>query len=257
MKNNSFIFNEESKIKYIAHRGMQSIAPQNSIPAFTYAGRAGAWAIETDVHKTKDGHLMCCHNDTIDSTFDGIGEISQMTKQELMFFKLNKGNCIECYSDNVLRMPTFEEYIDICIKYGAIPFIELKSNTADEVISLLKKKDICKRSVISSLNWEHINATREITKDVFIHHIFSEEKKIPKLADMGNSGMSFNYKNIDEAPRELIDKAHSAGVLACFRACDTPETYFKAKKLGVDYFPTNKIGDMCALDNYIKGAENE
>ena len=44
--------------KLIAHRGLTNEAPENSNPAFRKAGENGFWAIETDVHKTKDGILV-------------------------------------------------------------------------------------------------------------------------------------------------------------------------------------------------------
>ena len=45
--------------KIIAHRGYHMIAPENSLPAFRIAAEMGAWAIETDVHRTKDGVMVC------------------------------------------------------------------------------------------------------------------------------------------------------------------------------------------------------
>ena len=48
--------------RLLGHRGFTPVAPENSIPSFEAAGMLGFWAIETDVHKTKDGVLVCCHN---------------------------------------------------------------------------------------------------------------------------------------------------------------------------------------------------
>ena len=59
--------------RYVSHRGFQPMAPANSLPSFEYAGYLRQWAIETDVHFTRDGVAVCCHNDTVDATFDGTG----------------------------------------------------------------------------------------------------------------------------------------------------------------------------------------
>ena len=61
-------------VKLIAHRGYAVHAPQNSLEAFEAAGKLGYWAIETDVHKTKDGVLVCNHDATVDHMFNGIIE---------------------------------------------------------------------------------------------------------------------------------------------------------------------------------------
>ena len=55
-----------NKPKIIAHRGANRYAPQNTIPAFEKAIELGADGTETDVHSTKDGYIVICHNDTVD-----------------------------------------------------------------------------------------------------------------------------------------------------------------------------------------------
>ena len=57
--------------KVIAHRGTNKKAPQNTIPAFVTAINEGTDGFETDVHLTKDGIPVICHNYTIDATSDG------------------------------------------------------------------------------------------------------------------------------------------------------------------------------------------
>ena len=44
---------------------------------------AGATAIELDVHATRDGHLVVCHDATVDRTTNSAGVIAQMTWGEL------------------------------------------------------------------------------------------------------------------------------------------------------------------------------
>jgi len=46
----------------IAHRGASARAPENTIAAFEAAVALGAFAIETDVQLTRDGHLVCHHD---------------------------------------------------------------------------------------------------------------------------------------------------------------------------------------------------
>ena len=72
--------------KILAHRGANKHAPQNTIPAFLKAIELGADGVENDVHLTKDGELVICHNYTIDETSDGKGNISDYTLEELKKF---------------------------------------------------------------------------------------------------------------------------------------------------------------------------
>jgi glycerophosphoryl diester phosphodiesterase len=45
----------------IAHRGYRSKFPENSMAAFKGAVAAGADAVETDLHLTKDGVIVLSH----------------------------------------------------------------------------------------------------------------------------------------------------------------------------------------------------
>ena len=69
--------------KLIAHRGFTPAAPQNTLAAFQAAGRRGFWAIETDVRKTRDGVLVCCHDADTSSHYQGGGPIAECTYEEL------------------------------------------------------------------------------------------------------------------------------------------------------------------------------
>jgi len=49
----------------IAHRGGALLATENSAAAFSAAAAVGADAVETDVRRTRDGALVCFHDDDL------------------------------------------------------------------------------------------------------------------------------------------------------------------------------------------------
>lgn len=53
---------------YFAHRGANTRAPQNTLPAFTIARNAGATCYELDVHLTSDGEIVVHHDYTLTET---------------------------------------------------------------------------------------------------------------------------------------------------------------------------------------------
>ena len=75
-------------LHYISHCGFRPLAPDNSLPGFEYAGILKQWAIETDVHMSADGVLVCNHNATVDASYDGNGSIREMTWSELSRLRL-------------------------------------------------------------------------------------------------------------------------------------------------------------------------
>lgn len=234
--------NSASAPNLIAHRGFAVHAPQNSIASFEAAGKLGFWAIETDVHKTADGVLVCCHDATVDSMFQGSGAIREMTLSQLrsLAFRQDKVNgCVDCGC-----MPTFDEYLQICKKYGSIPFIETKTADISDVIEAASGFFAEDAYVISSCSFSHLEAVRQITDKVFIHHIFSDELKMLRLSELGNAGLSYNYPDYSKCPVELLDRTHAAGVKICLRAGDTEQAVLDMLELGLDYIPTNLISSV-------------
>lgn len=47
----------------VAHRGASRDAPENTLSSFTLAWKLGADAIEGDFRLTKDGHIVCIHDE--------------------------------------------------------------------------------------------------------------------------------------------------------------------------------------------------
>ena len=66
-----------------AHQGGAREGPSSTIWTLERAVAAGADALELDVHATSDGHLVVCHDATVDRTTDGTGAIAAMTLDEL------------------------------------------------------------------------------------------------------------------------------------------------------------------------------
>ncbi len=217
----------------IAHRGFTQRAVMNSVAAFEEAGKRQYWAIETDVRKTKDGVLVCSHDPVVDTLFDGSGKICNMKWEELQKLHYKNGQNG--------RIPMFIDYLQICHDYGCIPFIETKTDDISDVLEVSRSIFPSERIIISSICFEHLVHVRQLDRNVFVHHIFSDEDKMIKLAQMGNAGVSLNCPIPDEVSKEQIARIHAKGLKVCLRAGDTLKDIKKMTRLGLDYIPTNKI----------------
>ena len=74
----------------VAHRGAVRSAPENTMPAFRNALKAGADAIELDVRLTKDEQLVVFHDWSLKRTSNGDGPVNHYTLKELQ--SLNVGS---------------------------------------------------------------------------------------------------------------------------------------------------------------------
>lgn len=135
---------EPPVIRYVAHRGYHVQAPENTMPAFAAAVEAGYQFMESDVHFTKDGVAVLCHDSTINATarnadgskIVGVKSIQFMTYEELLQYDFGIA-AGEAYRGT--RIPTFREWIAFCREADVTPYIELKSRMTTEQVQTLMK----------------------------------------------------------------------------------------------------------------------
>lgn len=62
----------------VAHRGASFDVAEHTLAAYTAAIESGADAVECDVRLTRDGHLVCVHDRSVNRTSDGRGLVSEL-----------------------------------------------------------------------------------------------------------------------------------------------------------------------------------
>lgn len=167
--------------KIIAHRGANKKAPQNTLPAFITAINEGTDGFETDVHLTKDGIPVICHNYTIDATSDGRGEVTSYKLDELKQFDFGS-----YFSEDFkgTPLPTLDEFLDVTSKSDAeIINIELKcprdnniAHLVEATLDSVKKHGCLDRVIISSFSPDVLVTVKKIDarcKTAFLYPIGS------------------------------------------------------------------------------------
>ena len=69
----------ERRVLAYAHQGGAWEGPSSTLHAIAAGLAAGATAVELDVHATVDGHLVVCHDATVDRTTESTGAIAELT----------------------------------------------------------------------------------------------------------------------------------------------------------------------------------
>lgn len=125
-------------MRSINHRGYNTVAPENTIPAYVLSKKMGFDAAECDVSFTSDGVAVLLHDETIDRTSDGTGNIASMTYEQASQYDYGSWKSAD-YAGT--KIPTFEEFIRVCKEIQLHPYIELKqgaSYTAEQIKSIVK-----------------------------------------------------------------------------------------------------------------------
>lgn len=135
-------------VKTISHRGYNTEAPENTIPAYVLARQKGYKYAECDVSFTSDGVAVLLHDSTIDRTSDGTGSISALTYEEVSQYDFGSW-----FSSDFIgtKIPTFKEFIVLCRNIGLYPYIELKNNggytqeTVNGLVEIVKATGMLKK----------------------------------------------------------------------------------------------------------------
>ena len=153
-------------VSVIAHRGSNKVAPQNTLPAFQRAIDEGTDGFETDVHVTKDGKLVICHNYTVDATSDGRGAITDYTLGELK--KMDFGSYFSADFRGT-PPPSVDEFLDLVSQTDSeLINIELKSPKADETgieaktVAAIRAHGLIDRCLISSFDRHILKTVKEM-----------------------------------------------------------------------------------------------
>lgn len=159
----------DQETKFVAHRGLSSEYYENTKEAFIAAGESDFfYAIETDIWLTSDGIWVCAHDaNPFENENLHIGDIAYETAM-ITPLKMNISADIELNGDYFLC--DFETYLDICIQYEKIAFIEVKdAPTLAEVqslIDLIESKISRDKYTIISFNKENIEKINSINSDI-------------------------------------------------------------------------------------------
>ena len=122
-----------SAVDIVAHRGASHDAPENTLAAHTLAWAQGADLVETDVHLTRDGELIVCHDTTTQRTTGQPGVIVQLTLAELRALDAGTWKDPRFRGE---RLPTLDEQLTR-IPAGKRMLVELK--VGPEVVPALAR----------------------------------------------------------------------------------------------------------------------
>jgi len=131
------------QIIVIAHRGIWHNAPENSLQAIQNSIEMGVDMVEIDLRKTKDGKLVLMHDQTINRTTTGKGNVKDWTLEQLKTLNLVDG----FGSVTVHKIPTLEEAL-LLSKDKILINLDKSYNYFDKCYEVMNKTGTLKQVVI-------------------------------------------------------------------------------------------------------------
>lgn len=205
------------KSMWVAHRGMSAIWPENTVSAFIAAAHNGAYGIETDIQWTADGEIVCIHDYTLNRTTNGTGNVSDMTLAEIRNLDAS-GKAVASLAG--LQVPTIDEYLSICRRFGCAPFIEIKTAnnvTVERITALIEKVreyNLEDSAVILAFSWAYLIWARIASPKIAVCGLKSGDgvvsTTLKKLAVCG--GRMYFGPSVSYIDNTTVDTCAKAGI---------------------------------------------
>ena len=228
----------KNEFRLIAHRGaylVENDIPENSTKAFENAGKLGFWGIETDISETSDNQFVVMHDDTVDRTTNGAGTVGDMTFEEIR--KLTLLNSLD---GEILRVPTFKEYLLICKKYGAVPVIEMKNVKNIELFfNEIKAMGFEETCTVISFDIKGLIELRRLSDKIHIQFLLPISKNNINYCK-GNKHTAINC-GVEGLTEELVRYAHEQNVLVFTNTINDKSTVMSHFNMLVDGVTSDTI----------------
>jgi glycerophosphoryl diester phosphodiesterase len=131
----------------VAHRGLLRHAPENTIANFRACLELRI-GFEFDVERTRDGHLVCIHDGTVDRTTNGHGKVADLTLEAIR--QLDAGSWFDPKFAGE-KVPMIDEVLSLIAEYrqhDVLIAVDLKAeNVEADVVRLALKHQVVDRLI--------------------------------------------------------------------------------------------------------------
>lgn len=230
-----------NEIHITAHRGVNSLAPENTLPAYEKSVELNYYSAECDIKQTSDGTWVLYHDPVLFTRFLKTGAVGSKDLKTLKSYEYKTGSAFWQYPD--LRIPTLEEYLAVFKNSKTRPQIEIKTSNYDSlksVIDLVKTNHLEKSAIIISFDLEQLKEIRKYDSDIELWYLVYKinQKKIDEAKSIGNCWISADFGLNNE---KTISLCLNENVGLSLWTVNKPDDAKKLYDMGVRYIETDRM----------------
>ena len=227
----------------VGHRGdMSKVRPEQTIPAFRAASKAGVNMIEFDVRWTSDDRMILMHDKTLNRTTNCTGVVEEHTFAEIRACDAGRYRGKK-YAGT--KVPTFEEVLGYAHKRKMAVNAEVKTQTltkaqARDYIAAIEAADMTGRAIMSSFSEDSVAALRSVDPDVDVPTCWIDFGT-PTLEEITASGSTYYSSKISTFNPARVTEIHGAGVRIIGGPAKTYADYRQVEALHLDSVIVNSV----------------
>jgi glycerophosphoryl diester phosphodiesterase len=191
----------------IAHRGNSIVAPENTGVAIAATGEE-AQSVEFDVRQCASGELVVIHDETVDRTTDGTGNVADMTLAELQALDAGSWFSPDFAGEPI---PTLAEAIE-AVPPGAIPLIERKTGSASTYVSELLSLGVEHDVVLQSFDWDFLADVNALDDEIQLAALGGGALTLAELAQIQATNAEAVVWEANWIGPDEVQLVHDAGL---------------------------------------------
>ncbi|HKN13428.1 MAG TPA: glycerophosphodiester phosphodiesterase family protein [Candidatus Binatus sp.] len=220
----------------IAHRGASGTFPENTLSAFRAAIDAGADMCELDVQLSRDGGVVVIHDETVERTTDGKGEVAELTLEELK--RLDAGAKFKGGALTGERISTLDEVFAVTSGRCGLN-IELKAGGLEhQVAQIMQARNAFSDSIVSSFDWEYLKKIQQLHFNIRVG-LLAEEKPVDLMMNAVAMRAHAINPRWDMVTADLCKAAHERDLRVYTWTVDADARMRALVECGVDGIMTN------------------
>lgn len=234
----------------VAHRGYSTRAPENTLSSLEAAVRAGADAVEFDLHTAACGTPVVFHDATLGRTTDGSGPIGRRT-----FAQLGTLDAGGWFGPDFAgeRIPSFAQALErLKGRIGRI-YAEVKGfrepEDLERMIREARDAALLSDTVFISLNWASLDLMRGLEPRLSIGYVVDEAAEVDEAVERAKSDerafLDFRAELLLADPG-LAGRCASSGIGMGVWTVDDPAEAGVLLEMGVRRFTTNEVEALLA-----------
>jgi glycerophosphoryl diester phosphodiesterase len=238
-----------AKVEGIHHRGLSTLAPENTLAAYKAAAAVKNYTVEGDIRFTSDDVAVLLHDADVDRTSDGSGPIAGMTLAEAKTYDFGSWKGAAFTGETI---PTWEEWLYCARKLDLKGYLELKTDcTLTQVQSLLSSAHKAGMQGRVQFHSYYLPTLQKVIAEDPAQEVGFEVGEIsdPDWAvAVANCAALLTGDNavaimppLPSLTRARVEAAHEAGIRVIIWTIDDPEDVITAADMGVDGFLTNGL----------------
>jgi glycerophosphoryl diester phosphodiesterase len=254
-----FYTNARNGVMVYAHMGGDGVWPGDTMFAYDQAAKLGVDAFDMDAHITSDGQIVLMHDESVDRTTDGSGQVEDLSladlrKLDAAYKWSNDGGATFPFRGKGIQVPTLEQVFQ---KYPQMRYlIEIKltrSPIAGPLCEVIHKYQMQDRVIVASFHDQAMQLFRENCPDVATSAARNEVTAFVLLSKVGLSGLISPQYQALQVPFEtsesygipvmteaFIKAAHAKNLRVETWTLDDPNLFKQYAQWGLDGIDTDR-----------------